>query len=134
MEAKVPHMDNVEYALVEDISEYFHTHLTTGLSSIESRRRLELYGYNELPKSKSIPIWKRFVDSLKNPLMALLFVCSVISFALQQHAEGVAILIIIMINAILTTYTGKGKKRKEGWDTVYMYLIMLVVFFREILC
>ncbi|HET6351743.1 MAG TPA: cation-transporting P-type ATPase [Coriobacteriia bacterium] len=71
-----------------------------GLSSAEAAERLETIGPNVLTAKKPIPMWKRFGAHLVNVFALLLWVASVLAFASDQTALGVAIIVVILINAI----------------------------------
>ena len=50
-----------------------------GLSSQEAAKRLEKYGKNKLKEGKKVPLWKRFLDELADPMIIILIVAAVIS-------------------------------------------------------
>ncbi|MEM2121997.1 MAG: cation-translocating P-type ATPase, partial [Candidatus Woesearchaeota archaeon] len=72
-----------------------------GLSSEEAKKRLEVYGYNELVKGKKLTTFEIFLNQFKNPLIMLLFFASILSLILKDYLEAGAIFGIIMLNAIL---------------------------------
>jgi magnesium-transporting ATPase (P-type) len=71
-----------------------------GLTSDEAAARLELFGENVLTAKKPVPMWRRFAAHLVNMFALLLWVAAVLAFASDQSALGVAIIIVILINAI----------------------------------
>jgi Ca2+-transporting ATPase len=80
----------------------------TGLTASESRRRLELFGPNELPAAPPVPEWRKFLEQFLNPLTVLLLVATVISFlawiiegAETVPFETITILAIVILNAVL---------------------------------
>lgn len=83
-----------------------------GLTSLEAKERLEKDGPNELEAPPSIPLWKRFVSQLQDPMIIILLVAALISAftsyyecSLEQKAffptDSLIILIVVLINAIL---------------------------------
>lgn len=73
----------------------------TGLSLNEATKRLKTYGPNELTqKSKTSP-WTIFFAQFKSILVVLLFIATITSLALGDTVEGVLILTIVILNAIL---------------------------------
>ena len=83
-----------------------------GLTSLEAKERLEKDGPNELEAPPSIPLWKRFVSQLQDPMIIILLVAALISAftsyyecSLEQKAffptDSLIILIVVLINAVL---------------------------------
>lgn len=75
-----------------------------GLSTKESISRLETNGKNLLPKSKQDSVFKIFFNELIDPIVLLLVVAAVSSFVVSEVIDGVAIIIIILIDLIMGTY------------------------------
>lgn len=71
-----------------------------GLSSSETVRRLEIYGQNLLKKN-STSIFKIFAKQFTSSLIYLLVVASGFSFLLKDYSDGILILSILLINALL---------------------------------
>lgn len=46
--------------------------IRTGLTWSESKYRAKIIGYNELHADEEEPVWKKYVDQFKNPLILLL--------------------------------------------------------------
>ncbi len=72
-----------------------------GLSLEEAAKRLEMYGPNELTQKTSTNPWHIFFDQFKSILVILLLIATITSVALGDMIEGVLILTIIVLNAIL---------------------------------
>ena len=72
-----------------------------GLSSEEAKKRLEIYGYNELSRGKKITAFQILINQLKNPLIMLLVFASILSLILKDFIEALAIFGIILLNAML---------------------------------
>ncbi len=77
------------------------TSLKDGLTGEEAKRRLEKYGPNELKEEKKVSPVQRFFLQFKNFLVFLLIAAAVISFIFEDYIEGVIILTIIFLNAVL---------------------------------
>ena len=86
---------------IEDILNELKTSLN-GLTFEEATKRLEKYGYNELSQKKSKSILRMIFEQLKDSMIIILFIASIISFLLGETAEGVVILMIIFINTIIS--------------------------------
>ncbi|HEY3342662.1 MAG TPA: HAD-IC family P-type ATPase, partial [Anaerolineae bacterium] len=75
--------------------------LDQGLSSAEAQKRLEQYGGNELPSGTKTPLWKLFLEQFNDFVVILLIVASVVSIALGDMIEGLAIMAIVILNAAI---------------------------------
>ena len=74
----------------------------SGLTTDEATNRLDKYGYNELKQKKKQTILKMILLQLKDAMIIILFIASLISFLLNETAEGIVILIIIFINTLIS--------------------------------
>ncbi|MCS7385635.1 MAG: calcium-translocating P-type ATPase, SERCA-type [archaeon GB-1867-005] len=85
------------------IDEVFRALSTTaeGLSDVEAKSRLEKYGFNELVERARVSPIRLFIDQFKNFLVALLIVASIISAAIGEHVDSMAIMAIVILNAVL---------------------------------
>ncbi|WP_395742473.1 cation-translocating P-type ATPase [Prosthecobacter sp.] len=75
----------------------------SGLSGSEASERLKQQGPNELPKDKHKPLWRVFASQFASPLIYILFVAAVISFAMGHASDAVVILVVVLINALIGT-------------------------------
>ncbi|MBX9853407.1 MAG: cation-translocating P-type ATPase [Cytophagaceae bacterium] len=78
--------------------------LQRGLSEEEAKGLLEKYGPNAIESEKKKSIWKIFFFQFKSPMVLLLMVAAGLSFYFQEYLDGVAILIVILINALIGFY------------------------------
>lgn len=72
-----------------------------GLTEQEAKKRLQQYGYNELIKEKSTSALRIFINQFTNALILLLVFAGILSLALGEKIESIAIFVIILLNAIL---------------------------------
>jgi len=75
-----------------------------GLSSQEARARLEKYGPNELAQEKGPGIFRMFLEQLKDYMVIILLIASVISFFVGETTDSLIIIAIVIINACLGVY------------------------------
>lgn len=75
-----------------------------GLTATEAAARLELVGPNAISQGEQTPAWVIFLRQFKSPIVLLLFVAAGLSFAFQEWLDGIAILVVIFINAIIGFY------------------------------
>jgi Ca2+-transporting ATPase len=71
------------------------------LTTAEASARLTEYGPNELPEARHKPLWKVFAAQFASPLIYILFVAAVISFAMNHASDAVVILVVVLVNAVI---------------------------------
>jgi calcium-translocating P-type ATPase len=71
-----------------------------GLSAAEARRRLIQYGPNELRRRGGHPWARELGRQLTHPLALLLWLAAVLSFAVGSRTVAIAVLLVIVLNAI----------------------------------
>ena len=93
---------------VDDVIAGLETDQQSGLSSTEARRRLELYGRNELTAEPPAAAWRKFLGQFSDTLVILLLIAAAISAGLWLYErdsaapyEALAILGVVLLNAIL---------------------------------
>jgi Ca2+-transporting ATPase len=75
-----------------------------GLSETEASRRLQVHGLNRIKAAKEKTVWEILLAQFLSPVIYLLIAASIISFSLGENAEGIAIVVVILINAALGFY------------------------------
>ena len=78
-----------------------------GLSTKEAKKRIEKYGYNELPHKKPDSIFKIFFSELMDPIVLLLIVAIIASLIVGEYVDAIAITVIITIDLIMGTFQEK---------------------------
>ena len=86
---------------VEDVLEQQGVKFNNGLSPEEVAQRLVQYGKNRIEEHKTEPWWKLLIAQFKSPLVYLLLFATGLSFFFNELLDGIAILIVIVINAII---------------------------------
>jgi len=74
-----------------------------GLKTEEVNKRLEKYGLNELPKKKKDSILKIFLMQFANSITVIMIIAAVLSFLIHEYTDAIAIVFIIMVDAIMGT-------------------------------
>lgn len=74
-----------------------------GLSDAEAAARLAPQGANELERERTMTLGHLFVSQFASVLVFLLMVASAASLALGEWAEGIAVLAIVFLNAVVAT-------------------------------
>ncbi|KAH7296156.1 hypothetical protein KP509_26G011600 [Ceratopteris richardii] len=109
---------------VEDCERHFRVKIRSGLSKSEAEERRKVYGYNELEKQPSHPLWKLVLEQFDDMLVKILLVAAIISFVLAYfdgHGDGgvditayvepFVILTILVINAIVGVWQESNAER-----------------------
>ena len=96
------------------MANFFELHITEverelktgphGLSSSEAAARQRKYGPNTLPKKKKDSIIKIFFNEFADPIVLLLLVAIAVSFFVGEIIDAVAIICIVLVDAIIGTY------------------------------
>ena len=89
---------------------------TDGLTDEEASIRLEKNGLNEIERTKQKTILEMIVEQLKDKMILILLLASILSFLLGEYAEGIVILVIIFINAIISII--QEKKALDAIDAL----------------
>ena len=96
--------ENRYYAMsTEEVFKKFQVD-ESGLSTREASKRIEKYGYNELPQKKKDSIFKIFFSELLDPIVLLLLVAIVASLVVGEVVDALAIFFIVLIDLIIGTY------------------------------
>ena len=106
-------MNNKYY--LEETSEVLKQLNTTenGLTSAEAAARLEKNGKNKLKEAEKTPLWKRFIDSISDPMIIMLLVAAAIQafvnvlemkdgFKIGDFADVIVIMAVVIINTIMS--------------------------------
>ena len=97
------------------LKEELKTDLENGLSSEEAEKRLETYGTNTIKRESTISPIKVFIRQFKDIIILLLLAASVLSFAIGDVVEGIAVIVVIFITTVfgfITEY--KAEKSVEA--------------------
>ncbi|CAN8000293.1 unnamed protein product [Ixodes pacificus] len=81
----------------EEVAQQLGTDLRRGLSWREANRRLVSLGPNEFEVRQEEPLWKKYSEQFKNPLIVLLLASAVVSICMQQFDDAFSITAAIII-------------------------------------
>jgi Ca2+-transporting ATPase len=82
--------------VIDDIKDNIY-----GLTESEAAKNLEVYGKNVLEQGKKKSWLKTLLSQFTDLMIIILIVSSVISFFMGENSEGIAILVIIILNGLL---------------------------------
>lgn len=88
-------------ACKEEILKGFDVSPEKGLDSAEVRRRRRRHGPNSLKKAKRRSAWVILVNQFESLVVLLLVAAATLSFAFKEWMEGVAIAVVLVINAAI---------------------------------
>jgi len=81
--------------------EELKVNVTSGLTDQEAETRMTRYGLNKLQNKKKTTFLQMVVAQLKDALIFVLFGAVVITFFMGGYIDGIIILLVIIINAVL---------------------------------
>lgn len=82
-----------------EVIERLQTDVMHGLTQAEAARRLAEHGPNTLPQAQQRSALAILLAQFHSLIVALLVVATAIAFAMGEHIEAVAILVVIVLNA-----------------------------------
>jgi Ca2+-transporting ATPase len=86
---------------VEEVLRQVESDVNHGLREEESRRRLEQYGPNELEERGLKSPWRILWEQLTGAVVMILIAAAVISAFLGDKEDAIAIMVIVILNALL---------------------------------
>jgi Ca2+-transporting ATPase len=81
---------------VDDVL-FFFCSSPQGLTTTVAQSRLVTFGRNELPEEEDEPLWKKFLEKLKEPMIALLMASAGISLLTGQYNDAISIFVAVLI-------------------------------------
>jgi len=81
-----------------------------GISESEAKRRLEVFGYNEVVEKKRNPVVD-FLLRFWGPMPWLLELAAVLSLLLGHYIEGIIIFVLLTINAVIGHWHARGSQK-----------------------
>lgn len=87
------------------VAEELKVDISQGLSTAEAKRRLEIYGYNELPVKKKKTLWQMILEQLKDIFVLMLIAaCLIALFVEKSVVDSTVIIAIVIINVMVSVY------------------------------
>ncbi|NXU44231.1 AT2C2 ATPase, partial [Drymodes brunneopygia] len=75
----------------EDLARALNVDLQTGLSEFSVLQRRSKHGWNEFSVENTEPIWKKYLDQFKNPLILLLLASALVSVITKEYEDAASI-------------------------------------------
>ena len=82
---------------VEEVENILRTDKVRGLGQRAAEERYLTFGYNELVGKEEDPVWKKYLEQFKNPLILLLLCSAIVSVAMRQFDDAASITLAIVI-------------------------------------
>ena len=95
------HVQDAHEKPIERLVNDFESHLERGLTRQEAVARLSQHGPNELSERPRPGFIRLLWDQFNNYLVIILIAAAVISFALGEWVDSIAIFVIVALNAIV---------------------------------
>lgn len=95
-------MDSEKYLNKKELLKKLNTS-ASGLKVSEAGKRINKYGLNELPEEKQKSLFSIFLSSFNDPIIYVLLVAAILSFAVKETLDACAILFIILVDAVVST-------------------------------
>ncbi|SDH40253.1 cation-translocating P-type ATPase [Propionivibrio dicarboxylicus] len=86
---------------IDSLVSAFETDAQRGLSDGEAKARLAQFGSNELRQHPRPGFWALLWDQFNNYLVIILIAAALISLALGEYVDSLAIMIIVALNAVI---------------------------------
>ncbi len=87
-----------------NIEEVLDSNVEQGLTDDEVKNRIMVFGHNVISHEKKKSPWIIFLQQFTSPIVYLLLVAAGLSFFFREWLDGIAILVVIFINAIIGFY------------------------------
>uniref|UniRef100_A0A1B6MH31 Calcium-transporting ATPase n=2 Tax=Graphocephala atropunctata TaxID=36148 RepID=A0A1B6MH31_9HEMI len=81
----------------EEVAARLRVDLRSGLWWREAELRRQLAGHNEFCVKEEDPLWKKYIEQFKNPLILLLLASALVSVCMRQLDDAVSITVAIII-------------------------------------
>lgn len=82
---------------VSEVLKQFRSDPVRGLANDEVERRRKLHGLNEFDVVEDTPLWRKYIDQFKEPMIVLLLASGLVSVAMGQYDDAVSITVAIII-------------------------------------
>jgi len=100
---------------IQSVSEELSVEVKKGLSKDEVAKRLDKYGHNELKEKEKEPLWVKIVKQLKDFLVIILIIASIVSGLVGEVSDAIVIIAIVIVNAVLgVVQEGKAEKAMDA--------------------
>ena len=89
---------------IEEATKLLNSHTEKGLTIDDAKLRLEHFGQNAIDEAKAISPFTILINQFKSPIVFLLLFAAGMSFWFKEWLDGIAILLVLFINAAIGFY------------------------------
>ena len=82
---------------LDEVENILRTDRARGLTQGQAEERHNTFGYNELVGKEEDPVWKKYLEQFKNPLILLLLGSAIVSVVMGQLDDAASITLAIVI-------------------------------------
>lgn len=82
---------------VVEVLKQFRSDSVHGLTNDEVERRRKLHGLNEFDVVEDMPLWRKYIEQFKEPMIVLLLASGLVSVCMGQYDDAVSITVAILI-------------------------------------
>jgi H+-transporting ATPase len=109
MDFKVRSTSEYKKISLEETLRFIETSIE-GLSDSEVKKRLEIFGYNEIAEKRK-NLFREFLLRYWGPMPWLLELAMGLSFVLRHYFEGIIIFVLLTVNAIIGHVHSRGSQK-----------------------
>lgn len=95
----------------EMVLESLATDKEQGLTEARVAELRERHGFNELAEAPPVPLWKKFLAQFQELVIWILIVAAVLSGLMKEWTDALAILAIVLLNALLGFFQEEKAER-----------------------
>jgi Ca2+-transporting ATPase len=99
-----------------------------GLTEKEAKERLKKFGPNRLPEEKPFSRVKLFLEQFKSPLVYILLIAGIVTFALNEYTDTIVIFGAVLLNTIVG-YLQESKASQALRKLKRVLQIKTIIFF-----
>jgi len=85
----------------QELAQQLNCDLQLGLDATVVKQHQQQYGANRLEESKQRPLWRMLIDQFRDFMIVVLLTAALISGLIGDAIDTIAILVIVMLNAII---------------------------------
>jgi P-type Ca2+ transporter type 2C len=89
---------------IREATDLLNSNTEQGLTEENAKFRLQRFGFNSITEAKTLSPLQIIVNQFKSPIVLLLLFAAGVSFWFKEWLDGMAILIVIIVNAVIGFY------------------------------
>lgn len=94
-------IQNPHSLTIQELTNYLNVDLKKGLTTSQVKNHRKIYGTNTLKQKQAKSVWVILLEQLMDPIIYLLLVAMILAFSFSEWLEGIAVLIVILLTAMI---------------------------------